>query len=65
MRTQPAIVLSPELESRRIVSLQEAARLRGVSVDTLKRRYSHKILQLSPRRKGMRIGDALAAENSA
>jgi hypothetical protein len=53
------VALSAELERKRIVSLKEAAHLRGVSVDTLKRQYSHKILQLSPRRKGMRIGDAL------
>ncbi len=43
----------------RIVSLKEAARLRGVSVDSLKRNCSEKILTLSPRRRGMRLADAL------
>jgi hypothetical protein len=51
--------LSP-LERERIVSLAEAARLRGVSEDTLRRHNSDKIIQLSPRRQGMRVRDALA-----
>jgi hypothetical protein len=50
----------PELQIKRILSLQEAALLRGVSVDTLKRRYSHLIVKLSPRRAGMSVGDALS-----
>jgi hypothetical protein len=47
------------LEMLRIVSLQEAARLSGMSPDTLKRRHSSKIITLSPRRLGMRVRDAL------
>jgi hypothetical protein len=47
------------LEKRRAISLQEAARLKGISVDTLKRYYRDKFIQLSPRRLGMRVGDAL------
>jgi hypothetical protein len=43
----------------RILSLKEAAKLRGVSVDTLKRTDSDKILQLSEARQGMRVRDAL------
>jgi hypothetical protein len=62
MRTPPNIPLSAELERQRILTLKEAAHLKGVSVDTLKRRYSHKILRLSPRRKGMRVRDALAVD---
>jgi hypothetical protein len=54
---------SPEqlsaLELQRIAPLQEAARLAGVSIDTLKRRHRDKILQLSERRQGMRVRDAL------
>jgi hypothetical protein len=47
------------LELLRIVPLEEAARLRGVSTDTLRRNYPEKILQLSPKRRGMRLRDAL------
>jgi hypothetical protein len=48
-----------ELFQDRVLSLPEAAKLMGVSVDTLRRRHSEKILQLSPRRRGMRLRDAL------
>ena len=51
--------LSP-LELRRIVSLDEAARLSGLSKATIQRCHSDKIIELSPRRLGMRIGDALS-----
>jgi hypothetical protein len=47
------------LELQRIVTLAEGARLAGVSLDTLKRRHGDKIIKLSPRRRGIRIGDAL------
>jgi hypothetical protein len=47
------------LELARIVPLSEAARLSGVSEDTLKRNHPDKILSLSAKRKGMRVGDAL------
>ncbi len=50
-----------EIELRRVVSLAEAAKLRGVSIDTLKRTQRDKIIRLSPRRLGMRVGDALYA----
>jgi hypothetical protein len=56
---------SPELswlDKRRMISLKEAARLRGVSEDTLRRQAARgeiEIVQLSPRRVGMRLGDAL------
>jgi hypothetical protein len=49
------------VEMQRVVSLAEAARLRGVSIDTLKRTQRDKILKLSPRRRGMRLFDALYA----
>jgi hypothetical protein len=52
----------PEIELERIVPLKEAARLRGTSVDTLRRRFSHKIIKISPRRDGMKIRDAIAAD---
>jgi hypothetical protein len=51
-----------EIELERIVPLREAAHLRGCSVDTLRRRFSHKIVRISPRRLGMKIRDAVAAD---
>jgi hypothetical protein len=48
------------IELQRIISLQEAARLKGVSIDTLKRHNRQKIIQLSPRRLGMRLCDVLS-----
>jgi hypothetical protein len=47
------------IELLRIVSLKEAARYSGLSVDTIKRRYAEKIIELSPRRRGLRLRDAL------
>jgi hypothetical protein len=48
-----------KIEKERIAPLAEAARLRGVSVDTLLRTDREKIIQLGPRRRGMRVKDAL------
>jgi hypothetical protein len=47
------------IELQRIVDLKEASRLSGLSVDSIKRHHSDKIIDLSPRRRGMRLGDAL------
>jgi hypothetical protein len=47
------------LELQRIAPLKEAARLRGVSEDSLLRNDRDKVLQLGPRRLGMRVRDAL------
>jgi hypothetical protein len=55
----PKFTLPTEIQLRRIVSLPDAAALASVSVDTLKRRHADKIITLSPRRKGMRVRDAL------
>ncbi len=57
--TNQRVSLSPEFELRKIVSLRQAAELRGVSPDTLKRNFPSLIVQLSPRRLGMTLGDAL------
>jgi hypothetical protein len=57
--TNSSIKLSPELELERIVPLQEAAKLQSTSVDTIKRRHRDKIIELSPRRLGMKLKDAL------
>jgi hypothetical protein len=47
------------IELQRIAPLSEAARLSGISKDSLQRHHADKILQLSPRRLGMRVRDAL------
>jgi hypothetical protein len=47
------------VELNRIVLLPEAARLAGVSVDTLRRYYSDKFIRLSKQRQGMRVKHAL------
>jgi hypothetical protein len=63
--TKPvASELSP-LELNRIISLSEAARLSSLSEDTIRREHSDKILDLSPRRRGMRVGDALMLTTSS
>jgi hypothetical protein len=49
----------PLIELLRIIPLAEAVRLSGISEDGLKRHYREKLLKLSPRRLGMRLGDAL------
>jgi hypothetical protein len=46
-------------ELQRIAPLTEAVRLSGLSEDSLKRHHGDKIIRLSPRRLGMRVGDAL------
>ena len=54
------ITLSPELEQARIITLQEAARLSSISVDSWKRNHRDKIIQLSQRRLGVKLADVLA-----
>ena len=51
--------LSPELELEQIVSLQRAEKLSGLSSDSWKRHHQDKIIELSPRRLGVRLRDAL------
>jgi len=48
------------LEGERIISVVEAAEICGVSADTLRRRYGHLILNISPRRRGIRLRDVLS-----
>jgi hypothetical protein len=61
MRTDKNSALDslPAVERLRIVSLAEAARLAGCSEDNLRRHHSAKLIRLSPRRLGMRLGHAL------
>jgi hypothetical protein len=49
----------PLIERLRIIPLAEAAHLAGLSEDGLRRHHSAKLIRLSPRRVGMRLGDAL------
>ena len=57
---RPELQLSPELEKKRFITVDEAAKLKSISRDTFKRHYSHLIHELSPRRRGVRLGDVLA-----
>jgi hypothetical protein len=43
----------------RIIPLQEAQKLSGLSPDSWKRNHPEKIIKLSPRRVGIRLRDAL------
>jgi hypothetical protein len=47
------------VEGERIISLTEASRLAGVSIDTIKRRHGGKIVRMSTKRIGMRLRDVL------
>ena len=47
------------VELLQIVGPDEAARLSTLSWDTIKRRHPDKVVQLSERRVGMRVGHAL------
>jgi hypothetical protein len=52
--------LPVSLEGERIISLDEAAEIAGISTDTLRRRYGHLIIRISPRRRGIRLRDVLS-----
>jgi hypothetical protein len=49
----------PLIERLRVVSIEEAASLANMSMDTIRRHHRDKFIKLSPRRIGMRLGDAL------
>ena len=50
----------PEIDPLdRIISISRASELNDLSEDSLRRHHSDKIIELSPRRKGMRMRDAL------
>jgi hypothetical protein len=57
--------LPPKLELDRIISLQEAEQVSSLSPDSWKRNHPEKIVDLSPRRKGVRLRDALMLRKSA
>jgi hypothetical protein len=54
MSAEP-FALSPDLERKKIIPLQQGAELQGTSVDTLKRNHPDKIIKLSKRRLGIRL----------
>jgi predicted HTH domain antitoxin len=51
--------LPEHLELERIVSLDDAAKVAGLSKDVLAEQLRDKIIQLSPRRQGIRLKHAL------
>jgi hypothetical protein len=51
------------LDLERIISIPEASKLTSLSDDTIERRFGHFIVQLSPRRRGMKLRNALAITN--
>lgn len=55
----PDKLLDWPIELLRFVPPEEAERLSTLSWDTIKRKHADKIVHLSKRRVGMRVGDAL------
>ena len=53
------IKLPAKLELDRIISLQDAKRISSLSPDSWKRNHPDKVVELSPRRLGVRLRDAL------
>ena len=58
--TNHHVLLPPELELERIITLDQAAELSGISPDGWRRHYPHLIRRLSPRRVGVKLKDALS-----
>ena len=48
------------LELERVLPMPEVEQLTSLSVDSLNRHHREKIVELSPRRRGMKLKDALA-----
>ena len=59
MSDKPELPQLSPLELNRIVTLDEAARVSSLSKDAIKENYADKIIRLSPKRSGMRLGHAL------
>jgi hypothetical protein len=51
--------LPPGRELDQIISLQEAEKVSTLSADSWKRHHKDKLIELSPRRLGVRLRDAL------
>lgn len=52
------------IEGQRVVPLKEAARLSGVSVDTLRKHFRGLIVRVGPKRVGMRLVDVIGLGQS-
>lgn len=57
--TDHTIMLSPEMERRRLVTVAQAAKLKAISEDAFREHYAHLIRQITPKRQGVRLGDVL------
>ena len=53
---RPRVVLPPELQRYRNISVPWAAEIKGISVDGFRRHYGHLIEQASPRRQTVNLG---------
>jgi hypothetical protein len=51
------------LELERVLSMPEVEEITSLSVDSLNRHHKEKIVELSPRRRGMKLRNALAIAN--
>jgi hypothetical protein len=47
--------LSREMELERVLTLKEAAEMTGLSIDSFRTHYKHLLLQLTPRRYGVKL----------
>jgi hypothetical protein len=65
MSTDDGFKLPSKLELDRIISLQEAEQVSSLSPDSWKRNHPDKIVELSPRRLGVRLRDALMLKKAA
>jgi hypothetical protein len=60
MKSESNVAL--DIELMRIVSVNEASRLRGVSTDTIRREFRSKLIRISKGRVGLRLRDVLALD---
>ena len=60
MITNRKTELRPDLELLRVLPVEQAAEIAGISKDTLRRNHPEIIIKLSTRRVGVRLRDALA-----
>jgi hypothetical protein len=64
-QTKRRLQLPTELELERIVTLKEAHALSGLSPDCWRDNYRHLIIQLSPRRQGIKLKHVLGVGQPA
>jgi hypothetical protein len=57
--TDNRVTLSRELELERVIPVGQAAELMGISEDTFRRKHADKIIEVSDRRRGVRLKHAL------